>query len=391
MRIRPVLRWRLLMGVGLLGLVALGFAVFVATRARDSWPPTVVIPPRPGRREGFTRDGRALVIHGPDGSTAWDLATGQPRPSPEIGLRRVAVAADGRSLIGVTGDDNLQSAVVRVNRESGATLAQFPLTGIRAVAPALSADGKSIRAVLVAPDRRSFVATWDLATGTETRREVFGPLGPPPHIAQRVGATTFLPFALDYAPDGRTWAYVQLFPTGIQLWDADLDRAMGALIPGPPGDSQAIFTADGRGLIFGGTTGAFTVVDLTGSRPARTIKADPGDRDLRLASMTISPDGRTLAVAWLRPGRSPTSLLANFWAQIQYYLVPGQKLRDSAVTLIDLPSGRTLAKAPGTTDPEFSPDGRWVVTREVTSWPMGVRPVPKPPSQDNGDAARPAP
>ena len=373
-----------------LGLIlALGVGVLLAGWGRRKpWPTTVVIETGTGVRDGFTRDGRAVVItrdirtvtpNGPGTVTAWELSTGQPRREAEVGLHRATIAPDGRSVVGVMGDDRSRSDLVHVDLASGAVLARFPLGRDRALAPTLADDGRSIRAVVLAADRsRAEVVTWDLATGVATRREVFGPRGPGPQRTIKLGDTVIGHFPSGIAPDGRIWAYPQNNPTGVQLWDADTERPVGALLDAPGGVGTATFTPNGRTLVIGNGIGGFTIHDLTRSESARAIRVDPGD--LLTTQVEISPDGRTLAAGWLRPNTAPPSASVRLLRSIQSSILGWGHTRDARVTLIDLVTGQTLGEAPGSFDPEFTPDGRSLVTCEADG-SLAVRDVPRSPSR----------
>ena len=364
-------------GILLLGLVAVGVggAVLVWT-SRDPWPKRVVVQvPVPSLPVGFTPDGRAFVMMNRDGPVAWDLATGKPRRLATLGLRRTSRASDRRSIVGVTGDDRFRSVVVWADLASGAILAQYPLQGVQALSPTIIDEGRSIRAVVVDRGRVAEIATWDVASGVEVRRSINGPRGQGSWMASELGPRLINWVPSEIAPDGRVWAYWQLGPNGFLLWDSETDRPISGLLAAPPeGVGTAAFGPDGRTLVIGGGTSQFNVWDLTGPRLLRTIQVDA--RGLLLGEMEVSPDGRTLASTWGKSAASRVTVFDRIRRGVSG-LIPGWRWRaDNELILIDLTTGQTLARSPGSVGFQFTPDGRTIATHEPDGT-FAVRDVPQ--------------
>lgn len=318
-----------------IGLVLGVVGSIVAWARYDPWPAkTVIVGPKPSVPAGFTLDGRSFVTMNRDGLIPWDIATGKPGQVSELPIRRRSLASDRRSVVGVTGEDRFASAVVWVDLASGKILANFPLKGVQALSPTLEEGGRSIRAVLIDRGRAAEVVTWDVASGAEAKRSIAGPAKGGSRVS-RLGSTMvdWVPVAI--SPDGRTWAYVQLNPNGYILWDSETDRQVGGLLEAPPeGVGGAAFGPDGRTLVIGCGTSQFNVWDLAGPRLLRTIQVDAGE--LSLGTMEVSPDGRTLASAWMRSNARSLSSLDQIRLGL-ISLIPGwwQQVNSEA-RLIDL-------------------------------------------------------
>ena len=353
------------------GIVLVGALALATCWPRaDPWPARAVPNVRAAGLLEWGEDGR-LVFGGRDGSTAVDPATGQssPLPAGELILGR-RYDRDRRRFVATAfprgGPDT--RAVVWGDAATGAVAGRFGDARLQAFHPTFEPDGRSIRVFLrdVAwPHRIRQVLTRDVATGAEVRRPITGPA--------RLGAGAP---AEVVAPDGRTIAYVDPAGAGVQLWDVDADRPLGpAFGAGPPplaGPSPAIFTPDGQYLVVICADVRAEVRDRAG----RLVRAFVLHDGFATEQLAIAPDGRTLAsTGYALPPRGWPGLAAR-WLRS---LVPIWHVRASReVVLVDLASGRRLARAAGVRDVHFAPDGRRVVTREGDGT-YAVRDVPPPP------------
>lgn len=356
------------------GLALLGGLVAWSRRADD--PPRAVFrATEKSWPQGFTPDGRVFVTAGPEAVVSWGTATW--RAGPAWPLRAFTVHAfsrDGRSCVGEHGYDVESARIVRADVATGTALETFA-AGLPRVITVTYLDGdRAIRALL--GDRTGTVlevVTWDLATGAETRRPIRGPVG-----------KGFLPdAALGRASGGRIVGFRDPARDAVQPWDVETDRPIGAPLVNPSGPPAwlwwtATFTQDGRQLVIGRADGAVDVWDLAGGRLVRTIPVHPAGYAAR--DMQVSPDGRTLA-------STGSFHHAINWAGRAALAVKGfvdrgnPSLADDGVVVVDLATGRRLARWPGAFHPRFSPDGRTVVTHQSWSGTFAVRDAPQPPGR----------
>ena len=351
--------------VGLGGVV--GLVTFATLSARDPWPVRVVIAPLgDARSQGFTADSRSYLTSTGTVLSSWDAVTGQAQSIPaDLVVDRRSYASDGQSFVGVSGADFAASEVVWVEATFGAIRARYPIQGLQILHPTLEEGGRTIHAWI--GDRRHLKAavTWDVASGVETRRAILGP--------EAAGLPRNMPPVR--TPDGRVWPYFDPTAPGVRLWDVEAGQSVGSLLRSPtsePGVApHALFTPDGRTLILGGTDGRIELWDVAQGRLLRSILVHP-DR-LAFVDLAIAPNGRTLASA----GRVDRPLSIALGGRI----IAARVLRGSArvatheVALVDLLSGRTLARSAGSIKPEFAPDGRSIATQEPDGT-FAIRAVP---------------
>ena len=163
-------------------------------------------------------------------------------------------------------------------------------------------DGRKVRANLLNPATLvREVSTFDAASGAvETTRTVRGP------GSARIWQPVF-------APDGRTWAYLNPGLRAIQFWDSEADQPIGPALTSPDAASPALawrwarsrFTPDGRTLLAGRTDGQVEFWDVAGMRRVKVVRLHP--RDHKIYSLDVTPDGRMLASDRDRPAvRDPT-------------------------------------------------------------------------------------
>ena len=165
-------------------------------------------------------------------------------------------------------------------------------------------------------------------------------------------------FAPRLSPDGQRIAYATLGRED-QVWVYDLNRGIASRLTGDGKASQAIWTPDGKRLVF-----------QWGEGMSRNLYWQPEDGSTAMERLTTndyggeagswSPDGATLAFVGTDPDKTIQSI----------FLLD---LRSRRVTPF-LDSGDSLRY------PEFSPDGRWMAyaSDESGRWEVYVRPFPGP-------------
>jgi WD40 repeat protein len=148
-----------------------------------------------------------------------------------------------------------------------------------------------------------------------------------------------------WSPDGKTLASLSNLKGEVKLWDV-VERKERATLRSDLGDGYGLaFTPDGKLLAVGhykdqvktGSTGAVALWDVaTGHR--KGLLQHPQPRGV--ASFTLSPDGKTLAVA-------------------EYWQEDGKGSSKRCITLWDIPSGKPKGSLPLETPGAlaFSPDG----------------------------------
>lgn len=363
--------------LGLAGLVGLQ----VAWAWFDPWSPRRAIRAGDGTSGwGITHDGRCLIVSGrraPDNAQVlrdFDLATGGPRddrPDPLVPMR--SYAPDGRSYVGLsTAGDR---AVVRVDAATGEVTARYLAEPLQPSWPTLEEGGRSVRAYLYSGVRIVEVATWDVATGVVARRPFAGPPGAGPGL-QVVQAT----------PDRRTLLYLDDLRGGVQPWDGELDRPIGGPLRTSTTQVARLagleVTPDGRTLVVPRADGRAEIWDLPAGRLVRVVPV----HSTKFAStgMALAADGRLLASGG-HESSAPGGLGAA-WARIRD-LSPALRARETReVVVVDLATGRRLARFPGELDPLLAPDGRTLVTQapDRSFLVRAVPALPPPPATPAG-------
>ena len=348
---RPSLRRQMIGGaiVLLLGVLA----VAVSRPRPDPWPArAVVVGPPGGKLLDWGNDDRmvfgdrvtVVAINPTSGESQTRLADGLLAGRASSRDRRHFVATD------LLANDAHQ--VAWGDAASGAVEARFGDPGLQAFRPAVEPGERSVRAFLRDarwPNRIRQVATWDVATGAESRRPVTGPSWADPRTDGEV-----------VAPDGRTIAYLDRATHGVQLWDVDADRPIGGPFaagstPLAPAEGST-FTPDGQRLVLTRGDGRAEVWGRDGTLVRRFV-VHAGFRTLLAA---VSPDGRTLASGGvLLP---PPSWAGRAVLQTRAFFAEAQWRATHEVVLVDLATGQRLARAAGAAAPRFAPDGRDVAT-----------------------------
>jgi RNA polymerase sigma factor (sigma-70 family) len=292
------------------------------------------------RSVAFAPDGRTVAAAG-DSVHLYDPATGKERQHIERKALGLHFSADGRTLTGA-----VAGAVYRWDTATGRPLT--PDTGGDSVVDqvVVTPDGRRV----ITRDEASQAHVWDAATGKHLRR-----LG----VSYTHGVALspdgrFLAWSLDDPavkfpdPERPTWIYDG---GRTHLYDLAADRLVDRF-PSYKGDAQDLaFTPDGRTLVGvdhrDGTVRLWDVAAGKEQRSFRALRDDEKKGSYRVWHAAVSPDGRTLAVAY-----QPAFTTGFFQAVV--------------VRLWDVAEGKELHELTGHShqvlDLAFSPDSRLLVT-----------------------------
>jgi len=356
----------------IIGLVVV-LGVVLAWSDRDPWPARLVIPgPAPGKvmAWGYSPDGQSFRTSGAAGLTSWDATTGRRGATvPPPFIWRKQVSNDGRRFVGWVGGDYDAAEVVEGDAPTETIERRFPVQSVQGTNLAFRDDGRSIQAVLGNRRDGMAIATWNLASGAESRRAIQGP-----------GANFTPPVA--HSPDGRVWAYLDKVRDGIQLWDPATDRPIGGLLRTPTTQRNlaawawtgAMFTPDGRTLLTSRSDGQVEFWEVATGRLNKLVRLHPVA--CTAMNMHLSPDGRTLAsTGMVLP--SP-SRLRQIWDHL-LYLATGKNLAEEGTeaAVLDLATDQILARAHRSRFVGISPDGRTIVTQDLDGT-ISFRDIPSP-------------
>jgi WD40 repeat protein len=253
--------------------------------------------PNPGELAAgfaFSPDGRKLVVryHNLDWfARLWHVADpARPHAHSKFdGAAATAFSPDSRTLATAAQD----GAVTLWNISAEATaarLASIPVRRSPGTAVAFSPDGRALLTHL-APDATNTyrIRVWDVTDG---RR-------PAEVTVFATGQGAGLPPRMEFSADGRTLA---TFNTSfLKLWDlTDPAQPRQLCTVTRTNDRVALFAFNpaGPGLVTADSHGTVTFWDSTDpAHPARVSSFVPVPR-LRLTSVAVSPDGRTLATTF---------------------------------------------------------------------------------------------
>jgi serine/threonine protein kinase len=221
----------------------------------------------------FAHSGKFLVSPDGDGTIhIWSFENGKERllsPKPGNPLRRVALSADDRTLVGVL--SNSQS-VVAVDMDSGE------------VRYSVSASSSSIWSVAFAPHREMLatgtsgrIQFWDANSGKEAGQEISDP---PLRVTQ-----------LAFTPDGEALASSRIGDKEIKLWSVENSDLIRSFSGGEDVVSMGI-SKDGRLLAAGSSDGTVRIWAVSNGDLLVTLHAHQGR-----VQIAFSPDSRKLATA----------------------------------------------------------------------------------------------
>ena len=228
---------------------------------------------------GFSHDGSLLAAGSLDGMVRlWNVAApGQPRPEPPIHLgdRVWSLAFDPTAHVLAAGVDRGNQAVTQLwNTDTRQPLGALPVASPGIYALAYSPDGHTV----AEGDADGAIELWDVTDSDAPKAlaTLSGPAG---------GVRT-----VAFRPDGHTLV-AGSEDNSVRLWNVTASTQPVAE-PALTGFSGAVYslaiTPDGRTLVTGGQDGSVRLVRLAEHTFATRT-------DNIVASVTFSPDGRTLA------------------------------------------------------------------------------------------------
>jgi WD40 repeat protein len=348
----------------------------------EQMPRPLVRFPAGGDQTALSPDDRTLLLGGQDGSVRFlDLATGKVRAASERhdgAVVSAAISADGRTAV-TAGEDrqvivwNVQRAVARETLAGHAG----DVTGL-----AISHDAET----LYTAAQDGTVLIWDLAGDRRLGRPF--DVRPPSDGDALNRPPSYGPWNYDRAyalrPDGEVLAVGQRDGT-VSLIDAETleERSRFRAVPNAPVGGMA-YVPGGRSLVVGGDR-FLAIFDPARGRLVTRLQGHSGHP---LLTPTFSADGRLMATAgagpsdavllWtLRSGRPvgrPRRYSPSLAAWDLSLSPDGRTLAVAAVgvEIVDVASLRRRAILPGTETVRslagFTPDGRFLVAGSYKGW-----------------------
>jgi WD40 repeat protein len=224
-------------------------------------------------------------------------------------------------------------------------------------------SGRSLRVMLGDVPDLNVAETWDTATGRQTSSR---PLTCPTASCDPA-----------ISPDGRLLALAPFSGTTIRIWDLVADHESARLTNRSTGVKLArglAFSEDGWTLAVSREDGSFEIWDLPTRQLKKTLRGHTGS--FVSNGIRIAPDGRTLASRgeFLRPSSIPV----GFQVAFSQALLGWSGRPAPEVIVLDIGTGRRLARAAAAVHPFYSPDGATIATRE-TDFSIRLRPSPARP------------
>jgi WD40 repeat protein len=301
----------------------------------------------------FSPDSRTFATSDGSRVTLWDAADGRARATWELGRPRPGIVGafspDGRTFVAAVDGHPQPISVAWVDVATGRLKFVRPTQSTGIYSLSFTPDGRGLRAFLGdVPDLKQAI-TWDAESGRETSNR--------PLTCPKGRHWTAI------SPDGHLLAMAAIGGSVVELWDLDADRPLGVLSdrPSPPPLAAALgFSEDGRTLAIGLEDGTIELWDVPGRTLRRTLQGHtPGYNSWWIR---FAPDGRTLASHGAL--ERPASLVQGLHLELMRAVVDKAYRPAPEVVVLDVATGRRLARAGSAIHPRFSPDGRTLATRE---------------------------
>lgn len=265
----------------------------------------------------FSPDGQTLASGSYDGSVKlWDAASGNLKLTIEVDedeVRAVAFSPDGRML--ATGGRN---EAVALYDSSNGKLLYVKQYDSDVLSLAFSPDGQTLAVAT------SGIYLLDSTNG---------------NMKKFIPTENFYALAVAFSPDGKTLA--GSFSDETKLWDAANGNLKQTFVKGSDSWHPLIFSPDGQTLVGGSLTGKIFVLEITTGNLKHTIKAN-SDK----VPIAFSPDGKTLASG----GYDVSKEKERYEGEIEFWDIATGTLsrkfaiqRSTVASLTFSPDGKTLA------------------------------------------------
>ena len=250
-----------------------------------------------------------------DSRMIWrDLGTGREIAevvSGKTGPHALDIAADGSVLLTGSNDKTPRVRETLTGRE----LIAFQKQKTEILAVALSPDGRTAATGGGVAEGKAEIRLWDVATGVEIKSL-------PGHVGNIQ--------CLKFSPDGR-WLACAGRDGAVMLWDTSDWRSVGEVTRHSQGALSVAFTPDSRTLISGGRDGFVRLWDI--SKQQLRAELDPPPREV--SCLSVSRDGQRLAA-----GVGENIWIWDLATRLPMQTLAGHRSKVASVTFS--PDGRTL-------------------------------------------------
>jgi WD40 repeat protein len=351
--------------LGLLALMALLAMPWLVFRLWTGWP-TKAILRTPGNTWflAFSPDSRTIATSNADGITLWDADTGRKRASwGEVRGYVGAFSPDGRTFAVALANYPGPTTIALIDVDTGRVKVSLPTRHTGLYDLAFTEAGRSLRALLGDVPNLKETVTWDATTGQQTSSRLL--------TCPTASCDTAVSL------DGRLLALAPFSGAAVRIWDLEADRELARLTNRSTVVSLArglAFSGDGRTLAVSRENGSFEIWDVPTRRLKMALRGHTGD--YVSIGIRLAPDGRTLASRgeYLRPSSLPGGLrLASSQALFGRAWRPAPE-----VIVVDIGTGRRLARAAAAVHPFYSPDSATIATYE-SDLSIRLRPSPARP------------
>jgi WD40 repeat protein len=353
-----------LLGAAMVVLVGVGFA---GRPKGDTWLTRAVLQAHECALPlAFSPDRRTFLTTGRGGIISWDAASGREGKTWTIGSNGSPQAwtfsPDGKTFAAALLSYPGPLSIDLFDTTTGRTRATLGTPRQTIMHLAFADDGRTLRAFLGDEPLMKACLTWNPSCGSDLNEVVTIDVATGRQVSTRPLTAPTHAAVTAISPDGRTLVIADRI-TPIQLWDLDADKTLGTLV-NPATTNNVVgsglgFSEDGRTLAIGRLDGSIEFWDVSTRRLLKTFPGPSGD--FVFTTIRFSPEGRTLAVTGYLWGRK--SPLTNIQDEIRHRLGMRPQYNAEAFVL-DVASGRRLARAADSTRPYFSPDGRTLATQE---------------------------